>query len=150
VRTDVHGAEGIVGVLLESVPGHVHPVRPDVWSGGAEESGSHEVMSLQDDVRTLAEAMPYKLLDKSSHCHFCRASMWNMEDEHYDGCPILALPRVLAVLEAAEQVVEMHHIDDPVGTHHVPTESPSWRALVKALRGEKVVPSNDHLTRTTS
>lgn len=44
--------------------------------------------------------------------------------------------RLRAVRAAAERLIEMHHVDDPVGTHHVATESPYWQALVAALKGE--------------
>lgn len=57
---------------------------------------------------------------------------------HKPDCPILAMPRIVAALEAAEQVTDggMQWTEDDNGDYRVPADD--LRALVAAMRGEKV------------
>jgi hypothetical protein len=88
-------------------------------------------MSPLDDARKLARP------DIGMHCDFCTGSP---ESGHFDGCPMLALPRIVAVLEAAERVLDRRLppskqiISLPDDVRLVSTEA--LYALYAALKGE--------------
>lgn len=103
-------------------------------------------MTLLDDARRLAAP------GINLHCDFCTGSPIG---GHFAGCPILAAPRIVAALEAAEQLTappidaeptdyargdDVHYwafCERRMDQGHEP-DCP-WQALVAALRGEGVM-----------
>lgn len=94
-------------------------------------------MSLVNDAKRLAEAWPIKWIDeRTSKCRFCHASLWNENDEHYDECPVLGLPQIVAALEAAERLIPMiermgqhhqHYRESPRGPYAPPGSPPTYK-----------------------
>lgn len=113
-------------------------------------------MSLLDDARRLAErnALAFVTDTGAFRCIACPAGVVFDSDEelvHSPRCPSLALPRIVAVLEAAERLIvpydgepsEYARSEDahfhafcerPIGQGHEP--DCAWQALVAALRGD--------------
>ena len=114
-------------------------------------------MSLLDDARRLLA------LDSTTGCSACDG--WGAT--HEPDCSWLALPRIVAALEAAERLVgvwrEMHArtvrrseapwpavATLPRAADLGPDEQAARRALVDALSGPTESPESAHLTGTTS
>lgn len=55
-------------------------------------------MSLLDDARRLAETEP---VNSRTRCHWC--DEFTLTEPHAPGCPWLAMPKIVVVLEAAER-----------------------------------------------
>lgn len=99
-------------------------------------------MSLLDDARRLVESNVAENFDKE--CGFCGMSPslhdvegWtyradNLGALHYPECPWLAMPRIVAALEAADRLIDRGGDEDRA----------EWIALAEALdfpmQGEKV------------
>jgi hypothetical protein len=96
-------------------------------------------VNLLDDTRRLRMAR-----NEAEDCYEC-GHYGDIDDPHAADCPYLALPRIVAALEAAEALVEAATTGpNPVGGEG-PLPFREWRAFVAALRGE-VAPPSDHLT----
>lgn len=96
---------------------------------------------------------------------FCVGCAYN-DRRHLPGCPILALPRIVAALEAAERMTgplaPVIVGSDAVGRYCTECDETSdfadppahaddcpWQALAAALEGDEVVPPQQALTPTT-
>ena len=60
-------------------------------------------MSLLDAARRLAETDPAELVNSHSRCHWCEE--FTSTEQHTPDCPWLAMPQIVAALEAAERVI---------------------------------------------
>lgn len=97
-------------------------------------------MSLLDEAKRLAMQSPFRNECVAGHtskapvtCLFCATPSFS----HAPDCPWLAMPRIVAALEAAERVISTYdHPDNCDGT--VPINGPEYRALVAAMQGERV------------
>ncbi len=107
-------------------------------------------MTLLDDARRLSVGPPPLEKFDGEVCHYCRHLMVEIVDNegnflkpqpHHPDCPWLAMPKIVAVLEAAERMVQ--EVGDPVtpveefGVTEIPDRL--YRPLVAALRGEDVL-----------
>ena len=64
-------------------------------------------MSLLDDARRLAGVWP---TDRYDNCVFCYEIQRSDEPTHAPDCPWLAMPQIVAALEAAERLVESNEL----------------------------------------
>lgn len=69
-----------------------------------------------EGMKRLAALAPYSepFLKPTAHCRFCGAHMWRPDDVHDAGCPVLSLPRLIAIAAVAERVVasDKHLVQD--------------------------------------
>ena len=79
---------------------------------------------LLDAARALARP---PLWTWDGECGFCDGT--DSGDNHAPDCPWLALPRIVAAIEAAEHFVSYNHYQDLL------RQTVSYRALIEALRG---------------
>lgn len=93
-------------------------------------------MTLLEDARRLVKAGHRKSEGGHLYCVRCRAHLCSVPTEeceepdwedHGPACPWLAMPRIVAALEAAEAVIAAHA--------YPPAAYDEWQALVAALRG---------------
>ncbi len=70
-------------------------------------------MSLVEDARILGGFGPYFKRGDEATCWYCRETVIAHELYHDPTCPWLALPRIVAALEAAERMVEQLDLDGP-------------------------------------
>lgn len=67
-------------------------------------------MTVLDDARRMVEAGAYYYPEEDDGwtpkpvCKWCGRGSWG-EDEHAPGCPWLVMPKIVAVLEVADQIV---------------------------------------------
>lgn len=91
-------------------------------------------MSLLDDARRLSENDAYVYSEYGDYCHFCNGKAWEEPPdgshhiEHAPDCPWLAMPKIVAALEAADALI--------AAMAYPPAAYDEWQALVVAIRGE--------------
>lgn len=76
-------------------------------------------MSLLDDVRRLSDASITR--EGTCWCHFCGSMIEPPEsydpvlpyaEQHASDCPWLAMPRIVAALDAAQSLVDAHYVPE--------------------------------------
>ena len=96
-------------------------------------------MNLLDDARRLLTHRP--ILGGSrlrsapdGRCYYCGEN-WKQEP-HAPGCPWLSLPKIVAVLEAADAIVNPKELDafNGAGPGLVLVDEPLYRALVAVMK----------------
>lgn len=95
-------------------------------------------MSILDDARRLAATDPWYENERAG-TSFCIAC--GMYESHADDCPWLALPRIVAALEAAERLASNGWPGTGDWRNLQPEalrDQAAYLALVNALRGEEV------------
>jgi hypothetical protein len=88
-------------------------------------------MSLVDDAKRLADTNPHEAGWQCPFCGMPNGRHSGFGDRHHADCPWLAMPRIVAALEAAERVIDGDYFDVPKA---------DFDALATALRGERVTP----------
>lgn len=104
-------------------------------------------MSLLEDARAISESAP----SSDDQCPHCSAYIGPVRGgdygEHSPDCPWLAMPRIVAALEAAEKVASDMPLDEGHAEcyycggwrdHHA--AGCPWQALAAALRGAEMTP----------
>ena len=82
-------------------------------------------VSLIDDVRLVAESAS----PRGDGCRYCDSLVPYGTAEHADGCPWGLMPRIVAVLEAADALA------DKYGTVYLEDLGTEIEAVARALRG---------------
>lgn len=92
-------------------------------------------MSLLDDARRLDLLVRHPTF---SSCPVCLQGLGSKGEGHRKDCPVLALPKVVTALEAAETLIATGDDCGPVIEVRNDEDGP-WQALVAALKGEEPV-----------
>ena len=97
------------------------------------------VATLLEAARWMAHNRPHEVGEACWYCNGGWPADFSAEDPPKVSCPWLALPRIVAALEAAERLAEVFGSRPPrfkAMTDQDASEADALRALVAALRGE--------------
>lgn len=93
-------------------------------------------MSLLDDAKRLADESPTVAIESGDwRCAFCLVDSWSDQDHHASDCLWLAMPRIIAALEAADAFVNIALSGDRLPQVRLAGRE-SFAALAATMRGD--------------